>query len=294
MDYLFHLLVIISLYVALTATLDLLIGHTGILSFAHAALYGVGAYTTAILTVYANWHWLPALAVAFLIGTAVAALVGIPTLRLGGDYFILALFGFQLIVNTVILNWEDLTNGPFGIRGIPRPSFGTGPISSGWPIASFTLAAVAIIVFLVWRLVSAPLKLVLHAIRDDETVAQALGIDVVRTRIVIFALAGGLAAVVGSLLAFYARFIDVSSFSIETMILLWAMAYVGGVRTITGAIVGPAILVLFPEIFRFIDSIGVDRSQLQEALYGLLMVLLMLYRPQGVMGGRRNIVAVPV
>jgi branched-chain amino acid transport system permease protein len=294
MDYLFHLLVIISLYVALTATLDLLIGHTGILSFAHAALYGVGAYTTAILTVYANWHWLPALAVAFLIGTAVAALVGIPTLRLGGDYLILALFGFQLIVNTVILNWEDLTNGPFGIRGIPRPSFGTGPISSGWPIASFTLAAVAIIVFLVWRLVSAPLKLVLHAIRDDETVAQALGIDVVRTRIVIFALAGGLAAVVGSLLAFYARFIDVSSFSIETMILLWAMAYVGGVRTITGAIVGPAILVLFPEIFRFIDSIGVDRSQLQEALYGLLMVLLMLYRPQGVMGGRRNIVAVPV
>jgi branched-chain amino acid transport system permease protein len=294
MDYLFHLIVIISLYVALTATLDLLIGHTGILSFAHAALYGVGAYTTAILTVYANWHWLPALAVAFLIGTAVAALVGIPTLRLGGDYFILALFGFQLIVNTVILNWEDLTNGPFGIRGIPRPSFGTGPISSGWPIASFTLAAVAIIVFLVWRLVSAPLKLVLHAIRDDETVAQALGIDVVRTRIVIFALAGGLAAVVGSLLAFYARFIDVSSFSIETMILLWAMAYVGGVRTITGAIVGPAILVLFPEIFRFIDSIGVDRSQLQEALYGLLMVLLMLYRPQGVMGGRRNIVAVPV
>ena len=294
MDYLFHLIVIISLYVALTATLDLLIGHTGILSFAHAALYGVGAYTTAILTVYANWHWLPALAVAFLIGTAVAALVGIPTLRLGGDYFILALFGFQLIVNTVILNWEDLTNGPFGIRGIPRPSFGTGPISSGWPIASFTLAAVAIIVFLVWRLVSAPLKLVLHAIRDDETVAQALGIDVVRTRIVIFALAGGLAAVVGSLLAFYARFIDVSSFSIETMILLWAMAYVGGVRTIAGAIVGPAILVLFPEIFRFIDFIGVDRSQLQEALYGLLMVLLMLYRPQGVMGGRRNIVAVPV
>jgi branched-chain amino acid transport system permease protein len=293
-DYLFHLIVIISLYVALTATLDLLIGHTGILSFAHAALYGVGAYATAILTVYANWHWLPALAAAFLIGTAVAALVGIPTLRLGGDYFILALFGFQLIVNTVILNWEDLTNGPFGIRGIPRPSFGTGPISSGWPIASFTLAAVAIIVFLVWRLVSAPLKFVLHAIRDDEIVAQALGIDVVRTRIVIFALAGGLAAVVGSLLAFYARFIDVSSFSIETTILLWAMVYVGGVRTITGAIVGPAILVLFPEIFRFIDSIGVDRSQLQEALYGLLMVLLMLYRPQGVMGGRRNIVAVPV
>lgn len=288
MDYLFHLLVIISLYVALTATLDLLIGHTGILSFAHAALYGIGAYATAILMVYAGWNWFPALIAALLVGAAVAALVGIPTLRLEGDYFILALFGFQLIINTVILNWEDLTNGPFGIRGISRPSFGDGPISSGWPIVVFTLVAVAIIVFLVWRLVSAPLRLTLHAIRDDETVAQALGIDVVRMRIVIFALAGGLAAVVGALLAFYSRFIDVSSFTVETIILLWAMVYVGGSRTIAGAIIGPAILILFPEIFRFIDSVGVDRSRLQEALYGLLMVLLMLYRPQGIMGGRRT------
>jgi branched-chain amino acid transport system permease protein len=287
MDYFFHLLVIISLYVALTATLDLLIGHTGIHSFAHAAFYGVGAYATAILMVYVGWHWVPAMIAALVVGAAVAALIGIPTLRLEGDYFILALFGFQLIVNAVILNWEDVTNGPFGIRGITRPDFGDGPISSGWPIVAFTVIAVAVIVFLVSRLVSAPLKLTLHAIRDDETVAQALGIDVVRTRIVIFALAGGLAAVVGSLLAFYSRFIDVSSFTIETIILLWAMVYVGGSRTITGAIVGPAILVLFPEIFRFIDSIGIDRSRLQEALYGLLMVLLMLYRPQGIMGGRR-------
>lgn len=284
MDYFFHLLVVISLYVALSATLDLLIGHSGIHSFAHAALYGIGAYATAILTVYAGWPWFPALIAAFVVGATVAALIGIPTLRLGGDYFILALFGFQLIVNTVILNWEDLTNGPFGIRGILRPSFGDGPISSGWPIVAFTLASVAIIVFIVWRLVSAPLKLALHAIRDDETVAQALGIDVVRTRIVIFALAGGLAAVVGSLLAFYSRFIDVSSFTLETMILLWAMVYVGGSKSIAGVIVGPALLVLFPEAFRFVDDIGVDRSRLQEALYGLLMVLLMLFRPHGLMG----------
>ena len=145
------------------------------------------------------------------------------------------MFGFQLIVMTVILNWEDLTNGPFGIRGVPRPSFGSGPIQSGWPIALFTMAVVAIVLWIVWRMVSAPLKLTLHAIRDDETVAQALGIDVVRMRIVIFAMAGGLAAIIGALAAFYFRFVDVSSFTISTMILLWAMVFVGGSKTIVGA-----------------------------------------------------------
>jgi branched-chain amino acid transport system permease protein len=284
MDYILHLLVIIAFYVGLTVTLDLLIGHTGILSFAHTAFYGIGAYATAILTVYAGWNWLPAMLAACVLGTIVAVVVGIPTLRLGGDYFILALFGFQLIVMTVILNWEDLTNGPFGIRGVPRPSFGSGPIQSGWPIALFTMAVVAIVLWIVWRMVSAPLKLTLHAIRDDETVAQALGIDVVRMRIVIFAMAGGLAAIIGALTAFYFRFVDVSSFTISTMILLWAMVFVGGSKTISGAIVGPAVLVLFPELFRFVDDIGIDRARAQEALYGLLMVLLMLFRPEGLVG----------
>lgn len=126
----------------------------------------------------------------------------------------------------------------------------------------------------------------MHAIRDDHTVAEAIGINVVQTRITIFALAGGLAATVGSLYAFYARFIDVTSFNVDVMVLLLAMVFVGGTRSIAGYIAGPALLILFPELFRFIDNIGIDRSELQEALYGLLMVLLMLFRPQGLMGGR--------
>lgn len=288
MDYAYHLLVIILLYVGLTISLDLLIGHTGILSFGHAALYGIGAYTTAILTVSAGWHWLPAMLAAMLVGIVVAALIGIPTLRLGGDYFILALFGFQLIVITIILNWESLTNGPFGIRGIPRPSFGAVQVQSGLGILLFTAAVTALIVFVHWRFVSAPLRAKLHAIRHDETVAMALGIDVVRTKVVVFALAGGFAALTGSLLAFYLRFVDVNSFTLFTMILLWAMVFVGGTRTIAGAVVGPVILVLFPEIFRFIGGQGWDIANIQQALYGLLLVLLMLFRPEGLAGKRRR------
>jgi branched-chain amino acid transport system permease protein len=284
MDYAQHLLIVILLYSAMTVSLDLMIGHTGILSFGHAAFYGIGGYATAILTVYAGWDWFPAMIAAILIGAASAALIGIPTLRLGGDYFILALFGFQSIITDLILNLEPLTNGPFGIRGVPRPSIGSYVVPSGLGILLFTALGTAIVFFIHWRFVTAPMKAMLHAIRDDETVALALGIDVVRNKILIFALGGGFAAFAGALAVFYFRFVGAGSFTLETMILLWAMVFVGGSCSILGAFVGPALLVLFPELFRFIGDIGVDVATTQEALYGLLLVLLMLYRPQGLVG----------
>jgi branched-chain amino acid transport system permease protein len=223
-------------------------------------------------------------AIAF--AAALSALVGIPTLRLGGDYFILALFGFQTILTTLIFNLEPLTNGPFGIRGIPRPSFGPYVVQSGAGIVLFIAGVTALVFAAHWRIVSSPKKGVLHAIRDDETVAMALGINVVRTRIVIFTIGGGFAALAGSLGAFYFRFITTTSFTLTTMILLWAMVFVGGSCSLLGAIAGPAILVLFPEIFRFVGNTTWDIANIQEALYGLLLVLVMLFRPQGIAGGR--------
>jgi branched-chain amino acid transport system permease protein len=288
LDYVLHLLVIICLYISLTVSLALLIGHTGIHSFGHAAFYGIGAYTTAILTVYAGWNWFPALLAAFVVGVAIAALVGIPTLRLGGDYFILALFGFQSIVITVIVNWESLTNGPFGIRGVPRPAIGAFEFNSGLAFLLFAAAVTALVLAVHWRFVTSPMKAVLHAIRDDETVAASLGIDVVRTKILVFALAGGFAGLTGAVAAFYLRFVDVSSFTISTIILLWAMVFVGGSLSILGAVLGPVILLLFPEIFRFVGETGLNIAYVQEALYGLLLVLLMLFRPQGLVGGWRQ------
>jgi branched-chain amino acid transport system permease protein len=258
-----------------------LIGHAGILSFAHASFYGIGAYVTAMLTVYAGWDWLPAVAAAVVATAAIAFLIGVPTLRLGGDYFILALFGFQLIVVDVILNLDDVTNGPFGIRGIPRPSVNDYGLASGWPFLIGTAVVTGVLFLTVRRIVTSPLGGKLHAVRDDETVAAALGINVARTKIMIFTVAAALAAVIGAMTAFYFRFVEANAFNSEVMILLLAMAFVGGTKSLWGAVAGPAILVLFPEIFRFIGPIGVDLAKVQQGLYGLLLVLLMLFRPQG-------------
>lgn len=286
MDYALHLVVIILIYASLVVSLDLLIGHTGILSFAHAAFYGIGAYATASLAVYAGWDWFSATVGAVAIAAAIAALVGIPTLRLGGDYFILAMFGFQVIVTTLILNLEPITNGPFGIRNVPRPSIGSFQVQSGLGITLFVAAVTGIIFFVHWRFSRSPMKAMLNAIRDDEAVAMALGIDVVRTKILVFAIGAGFAALSGSLMAFYFRYVTTNSFVLATIILLWAMLFVGGSCSIAGAIVGPAILVLFPEMFRFVGGEGLDIPNIQEALYGVLLVLVMIFRPQGLVGRR--------
>jgi branched-chain amino acid transport system permease protein len=149
------------------------------------------------------------------------------------------------------------------------------------------IAGVTALVFAAhWRIVSSPMKAVLHALRDDEAVAMALGINVVRTRIIVFTIGGGFAALAGALGAFYFRFITTTSFTLATMILLWAMVFVGGSGSLLGALAGPAILVLFPEIFRFFGTTTLDIANIQEALYGLLLVLVMLFRPQGIAGRR--------
>ena len=288
MDYILHVATVILLYAGLVASLNLLIGHAGILSFAHASFYGIGAYVTAMLTVYAGWDWLPAVAAAVVATAAIAFLIGVPTLRLGGDYFVLALFGFQLIVVDVILNLDDVTNGPFGIRGIPRPSVNDYRLASGWPFLIGTAVVTGVLFLTVCRIVTSPLGGKLHAVRDDETVAAALGINVARTKIMIFTVAAALAAVIGAMTAFYFRFVEANAFNSEVMILLLAMAFVGGTRSLWGAVVGPVILVLFPEIFRFIGPIGVDLAKVQQGLYGLLLVLLMLFRPQGLISPRER------
>lgn len=289
MDYVLHLATVVCLYAGLIASLNLLLGHAGIFSFAHASFYGIGGYMFAMLAVYAGWDWWLAAIAAIVFTGGVAALIGIPALRLGGDYFILALFGFQLIVVNVILNLDDITNGPFGIRSIPRPSIGDHTLKSGWPFLIGTAALTAAIFLIVRLIITSPLGARLHAVRDDETVAAALGINIARTKVMIFVVAACLAAVVGAMNASYFRFIEANAFNAEMMILLLAMAFVGGTRSLWGAVVGPLILVLFPELFRFMGFSGVDIGKTQQALYGLLLVLLMLFRPQGIMRPREKV-----
>lgn len=287
MEYYASLFVLVCIYSVLTAGLDLLVGYTLLLSFGHAAFVGIGAYAAALTATKLGFDFLPALGFSMAVTAACGALLALPLLRLRGEYFLLATFGLSVVASTVFDNWVDLTNGPFGVRAIPRPSVLGYEFNSVWKILALSTALLALCLFVKWRLVRSPFGVTLRAIREDETVAQSLGKNVYQVRLVAFAVASAFTAVGGTLLSYHLRFIDPTLFQFQFTILIWAALFIGGCASISGNVIGPAILVLFPEALRFVGLSGSYAAHIQSALYGALLILLTIFRPQGIAGTYR-------
>lgn len=289
MNYALDLVVQLEIYLILALSLNLIVGYGGMLSLAHAALQGLGAYFAALLALRAGLGFVPATLIAC-VGTAVASLaVAYPSLRLRGDYFILASLAFQTIVVAVLRNAVDWTGGPFGVRGIPRPTIaGIAFDSLGSFCALSTLVAGAVVILLGY-LGQAPFGRALIALRDDPLATQTLGKDIVGLKVWAFAVSGSLAALAGSLYAAYIGYIDPSVFTLDRSIFLLATVLVGGAGTrILGPIIGTLLLAgLLPEVLRFAGLPSGVAFYGQRMLYGLLLILLMRYQPQGLVGDLR-------
>ena len=284
MNYVVLLLTGLCIYAILTLSLNLLVGYTGIPSFAHGAFFGIGAYMVALAMVRLGVPFLLAVLLAVLGTAVIAALVGVPALRLGGDYFFLACFAIIFIVTRILFNWQDVTNGPYGVYGIPKPSFFGATVGSGLPFLLLSLAALALVLFVIWRLVHSPYGLMLQGIRDDELVVSTLGRDVTRAKVVVFAIAGGLAAVTGGLYATFYGVIDPSAFGVPVIILLWSMLFIGGAGNLYGPVLGAGLLLFLPEGLRLLGIESVKAGEIQQMIYGLLLIFLMIFRPQGLAG----------
>jgi branched-chain amino acid transport system permease protein len=284
MGYLVTLLTIISIYTMLTASMDLVLGYAGMFSFVHAALYGVGAYAAALVALKLGLGLEVAFLAALVVTVAVSFVTAVITVRLEGDYFILGTFCVANVISSTMDNWTDVTNGANGLYGIPAARLFGWTITPGVPFLLVTALVAALVLWIKYRLVSAPFGICLQAVREDEAVAAVLGHDVRRVRIVVFAIGGAITALAGTLIAFFLRFLDPTTFTFAFTIFVWAALFVGGSVSTLGAIAGPAILVLFPEALRFVGLSGTHVANVQQALYGLLLVVLMLYRPQGFFG----------
>lgn len=284
MNYLFHLLIMICIYVALTQSLNLVMGYGGMLSLCHAAFYGIGAYVSTLLMMNARWPFAASLCAAVIGVGLLAWLVSFLATRLHGDFFVLGTLGFQMITFAVLYNWVAVTQGPYGIPGVPRPSmFG---ISAVTPAAFLVLAIVAMILCsgLTWWLATSPWGRVLQAIRDDEVAARSLGKNVNAFRRSAFAWAGAIAAIPGVLFATYSSYIDPTSFGLEESILILCMLVLGGAGNFRGPVVGAVVLVILPEIFRFLHMPDSVAPNVRQILYGLAIVVMMRLRPQGIAG----------
>ncbi len=274
--YLLHLAVLAGIAIILTVSLNLIIGYAGQVSLGHAAFYGIGAYTSALVALH--WHLpLPLAALsAMLVAGGCGMALGLPTLRLKEDYLAIVTLGFGVIMDMVFLNLE-VTGGPDGLPGIPSPAlFGVSWQSSGHYLIIVALAVV-LVLLLTWRLVTSYHGRALRAIRDHEITAQVMGINTPAYKVVIFSLAAALAGLAGSLYAHYITFINPESFGLHTSILILAMVVLGGMGSIPGSVAGAVILTALPEILREFQSY-------QDLVYGGLLIGLLILRPEGLMG----------
>ncbi len=284
MDYILHVFIIFGIYAVMVVGLDLLIGHTGLLSIAPAAFCGLGAYTSALLAVHFGVPFYAGVLAGMGVAVLVSFIVSVPSLRLQDDYFVIATFGFQTILFSVFNNWTDLTRGPLGITSIPRP------VIFGWQVKShldfLILAAcfACVAYFVVYRLTSSPFGRVLHAVREDEVFAKALGKNTFWFKVKAFAVSAALAASAGSLYAHYINYIDPTSFTVMESILVISMVILGGAGNLWGPLVGALVLVTLPEALRFVGLPSAVAANLRQIIYGSLLVLMMMFRPRGLVG----------
>ncbi len=287
MNYILHILLMICIYIILTLSLNLLVGYTGLLSICHAAFYGIGAYTTTLLMVKLGWNFFPALILGIFMAMVVSLIVSIPSLRLKGDYFVLAALGFQIIIFSILYNWIGLTRGPYGIPGIPRPNLFGFEIDSipAFFILSLIFAGITILVN--WYLYNSPFGRVLKAIREDEIVVLSLGRNTSLFKTSAFTIAAGIAGIAGALYATYVTYIDPTSFTIDESIFIIAIVLVGGSGNLKGPIVGTIFMIILPEALRFLGIPDTIAPNIRQMIYGAVLIVLMMSRPQGIAGEYR-------
>lgn len=270
----------IGLYSLVALGLCLLIGYAGQVSLGHAAFFGLGAYSSAILTTRFHWDpWLALLAGVLLTGT-VAWAVGRPTLRLHGHHLAMATLGFGIIMQIVFIEGDELTGGFGGITSIPPLHVGglsiTGDLRNFYAI----WAVVVLCVMASRCLVDSRVGRALRAIHDSETAAAACGVDVATYKVQVFVLSAVFASVAGSLYAHYITFVSPDPFSLAFSIQMLVIVIVGGSRNVWGALLGAALMTALAQQIEKTDAI----KDLSDVAYGLMLVLFIVFMPAGLAG----------
>ncbi len=287
MEYILHIFVITGIYIILSLSLNLIVGYTGLPALGHAAFMCIGAYTSSLLTLNFGFSPWVGLIIGALFATISGVIIGFPSLRLKGDYLALATFGLGVIVYSVARNWVVVTRGPMGLPGIPRFSIISYQLSETWVYLLLVTGFVLITFFVIKRIVNSPFGRISLSIREDEIAAEAMGKDTKRHKLIVFMVGAIFAGIAGSLYANYITFIDPSSFTVMESITILLMVIFGGMGSIPGSFVGATILVVFPELLRFLGMPSSIAAPTRQMIYGLLLVILMIRRPQGIMGKYR-------
>ena len=290
-EYYLHTLIISGIYILLVLGLNLILGYAGQLSLGHAAFYGIGAYTSALLMMKLHFSFWLALPIGGIAAGIAGLMLGFPALRLKGPYLVICTIAFGEIAHQIFMNWESLTRGPMGIPGVPSPgefSIGNFVIDFSEKQVYYYLVFIIVIIALLlnYFLVRSKTGRAFVAIREDQTAAEVIGVNLTFYKLTAFLSGTFLAGIAGSLYAHYIGFISPESFTLGESINILVMVIVGGMGTIIGPIFGAVGLTFLLELMRaFADY--------RMVIYGLILMILIVVLPEGTMGGidilRRNL-----
>jgi branched-chain amino acid transport system permease protein len=284
MNFAFHILIMAGIYMILCLSLNLMVGYGGLFNIGHGAFYGIGAYVGALAALRLNIPFPLDMLLSGVITALFGIAIGFPALRLKGDYLALCTFGFGVVMYTVFNNWLDVTGGPQGIAGVPRPSLLSIPITTLPAYLILVAVLVGISFFILNRIVDSPFGKSLMAIREDQTAALAAGKNIARIKIITFCLGAFFAGIAGNLYVHYISIADPTAFPTDESFLIFIMVVFGGMASMRGSILGAFILVIFPELLRFIGIPSFYAAQIRRMLFGFLLVIVIIKRPQGVLG----------
>ena len=289
---------VFGIWAILAISLNLVVGFTGLLSVGHIGFFGIGAYTVAILTSDApyeqlrteaiptfGWPFFAALPVGIVLAGLVALVVGVVFNRFRDDIFVLVSFGFTIISFNVFLNWRSVTRGAFGIHEIARPAVGSNVLTGELEFLGLVIGFLVIVLGISWFIVTSSFGRVLTAIREDEQAIEVFGYQATHYKLAVWTISAMMAGLAGGLFSSWTTFVDPNSFILLESMLLVSIVILGGLATIWGSLLGAMVFVLLEEGMRFIPFLPTEYvGQSRLVVLGVLLVLLMLFRPQGLVG----------
>jgi len=286
-NYYLGIMIFIGLNALAAMGLCLLMGYAGQISLGHAAFFGLGAYTSGILSAsYGLSPWL-SMAIAVPATAGLAFALGVPILRLQGYYLAVATLGMGIIVYLVFMNWTSLTGGPSGLSSIPYLTLGPFTFNRDLKVYYLVWAMVFLALAAGRNIVNSRVGRALRSIHSSEIAAQAMGINTSRYKVKVFALSAGYAALAGGLYAHYLTFISPAPFGYQFSIELLVMVVVGGIGNLSGAILGAAVITLLSEILRDLMPrlFSYGAGEYEIVFFGILLIVFMIFLPGGLVQG---------
>ena len=272
-----HVLVLAGLFVLMALGFDLVLGYLGELSLGHAAFFGIGAYTTALLTRILDVPFPVDLLLAA-VGTGLFGfLIGAPSLRLKGPYFAIVTFGFAEILRLIVLNWTSVTRGPMGLPDIPHAHLGPFVIATELGYYYVVLVLIGIAIVVTRRLLDSTVGHAFLAIRENDELAAAVGIATFRLKLIAFVIGTMITGAAGSVYARYVHFVDPTALSFYYTVTVVSMVIVGGQGSVAGTVLGALVFTLLPEYLRV-----AERARL--VIFGAMLMLAIVFLPEGLRG----------